>query len=259
MVRIAVVWFAGQNCEEETKRALEAVGLHATIVRWNDPATLSTYDGYVIPGGWSYEDRVRAGVIAAKDPVMDILKQETKKGKPLFGICNGAQIVVESGLIPGTDGTVKLALAPNRNPKIAGYYCTWVRIISEQQQSAASCAIKEHTVLPLPVAHGEGRFVSNDPDLFSSLAKHNQIVFRYCDETGNALDEFPINPNGSTENVAGLCNREGNIVAFMPHPERSTWWKQLPEHEGKSFKETEQLAPASAIFASLKQWITKKK
>lgn len=256
MAHIAVVWFPGQNCEEETQRALEAVGLSATIVRWNDSTKLSAYDGYVIPGGWSYEDRIRAGVIAAKDPVMELLKAETKKGKPLFGICNGAQIVVESGLIPGIHGTVKLALAPNRNPKITGYYCSWVRIKAEQHTSAASCAIPKNAILPLPVAHGEGRFVSNDPDLFSYLEKHNQIVFRYCDETGNAIDEFPINPNGATENIAGLCNREGNIVAFMPHPERGAWWKQLPTHEGKSFKETEQLAPASSVFASLKQWIT---
>src|SRR3989338_3801427 len=111
---IAVILFPGTNCEEETARACKSVGLNAEIVRWNS-ANIESYDGYIIPGGFSYEDRVRAGVISAKDPILKIIKKEAKKGKPVLGICNGCQILIESGLIPGLKDKVEMALAPNIN------------------------------------------------------------------------------------------------------------------------------------------------
>ena len=126
MSKIAVIMFPGSNCENETARAITSAGMNAKVIRWNETTGLSNYDGYVIPGGWSYEDRIRAGVISAKDPIMDIIKKEASNGKVVLGICNGCQILVESGIIPGLEDNVQMALAPNINPFIQGYYCTWI-------------------------------------------------------------------------------------------------------------------------------------
>ena len=232
-MKIAVILFPGTNCELETKQALEACGMSADIFRWNlNPEKLEDYDGYVLPGGWSYEDRIRAGVIASKDSIMKKIKEEAKKGKAVLGICNGAQILVESGLIPGLKDEVEIALAPNNK----GYLCTWVHI-KNNGKNAFNAELKENEVIPLPIAHGEGRFVTQNKNLIDELIKKKQIVFSYCDEKGIIKEEYPINPNGATYNLAGICNEEGNILAMMPHPERATWNRQLPGFEGKSFEE----------------------
>ena len=126
--KIAVMYFPGNNCEEETRDRCIDVGMDARIVRWNTKENLSDFDGYIIPGGFSYEDRIRSGVIAAKEKIMEKVREEAKSGKPLLGICNGAQILVETGLIPGLKDEVQMALAPNINPFVSGYYDAWVYI-----------------------------------------------------------------------------------------------------------------------------------
>src|SRR3989338_6350243 len=155
--KIAVMLFPGINCENETARAIESVGMKADIVRWNDTKNLGSYDGYVLPGGWSYEDRIRAGVIAAKDPVMNIIREEAEKGKIVLGICNGCQIIVESGIIPGLQDKVQMALAPNKNPFVSGFYCTWVRIKNySKKKNAFNLKLKDEEIIRVPIAHGEG-------------------------------------------------------------------------------------------------------
>ncbi len=226
---IAIIQFPGSNTERETLMACNRVGLNPVEFLWNGPAEkLSVFDGYVIVGGFAYEDRSRAGVIAALDPIMKQIKIEADKGKPVLGICNGAQILVESGLVPGLENhRVGIALTDNKRVKNnhcigVGYYNTWANL----QLTAPSdrCAFTRHLItgdwINVPLAHGEGRFIVPD-ELLEKMISNNQTVFRYCDDNGNILDEFPTNPNGSMHNLAAVCNAQGNVMAIMPHPERT--------------------------------------
>jgi phosphoribosylformylglycinamidine synthase subunit PurQ / glutaminase len=252
MTKIAVIMFPGTNCEEESKRACEDIGMEADIIRWNSSKDLSEYDGYILPGGWSYEDRIRAGVIASKEKIMLKIKEEAAKGKVVLGICNGAQVLVETGMIP--DVKVEMALAPNINPKIKGYFCKWVNVrVNNTLKTAFNDDVDE--VTPLTIAHGEGRFVARDSNLIDSLEKNGQILYKYCGDDGSIVDEFPINPNGTTNNIAAICNKEGNVMAMMPHPERSFWKKQLV---GPDIEYDGELGPGAKLFKSIKKWIEDK-
>ncbi len=228
--KVAVIMFPGNNCEEETRRACAAAGMDAEILRWNTREPLSSYDGFVLPGGWSYEDRIRAGVIAAKDSVMNSIREEAGKRKPVLGICNGAQVLVETGMVPGITGEVQMALASNINPSVKGFYCTWVRVKScaDRSRTAFTGETDKGVILPIPIAHGEGRFTSAETGLVGKLESSGQVVFRYCDAAGRTSAEFPVNPNGSMENIAAVSNPEGNVMAIMPHPERALFSWQVP-------------------------------
>src|SRR3989338_1961935 len=149
--KIAVMYFPGNNCEEDTKDMCIDVGMDARIVRWNSKDDLSQLNGFIIPGGFSYEDRIRSGVIAAKEKIMDRVREEVKSGKPLLGICNGAQILVETGLIPGLKNKVEMALAPNINPFISGYYDAWVYIKAiNSKNNAFNQFYKNNEILKVP-------------------------------------------------------------------------------------------------------------
>ncbi|MEK7212989.1 MAG: phosphoribosylformylglycinamidine synthase I [Patescibacteria group bacterium] len=228
-MRIAIIQFPGSNCESESLYAVREAGMEVVEFLWNRSYDdLKNFDGYFIVGGFSYEDRSRSGVIASLDPIMQRLRVETEQGKPLLGICNGAQILVETGLVPGLkDNQVGMALAVNKrikNGKIlgTGFYNTWANV----QLSAPSqtCAFTRHLrpgeFIRIPVAHGEGRFVITEK-LLEEMKVKNLTVFRYCDEHGNISEEFPTNPNGAVYNLAAVCNNAGNIMAMMPHPERT--------------------------------------
>jgi phosphoribosylformylglycinamidine synthase subunit PurQ / glutaminase len=218
--RVAVVQFPGVNCEAETVRALERAGLAAEVFRWTRPAAeLSRYDAYVLPGGFSYQDRVRAGVLAAKDPLLAVLAERAGEGAPVLGICNGAQVLVEAGLVPA-GATVDLALARNRMPARAGYYTRWVTCRVEASPCVFTRRLEPGTPLPLPVAHGEGRFVSGRRGAMAKLAAAGQVPLRYARRDGMPAGEFPDNPNGAEQAAAGVCNARGNVLAMMPHPER---------------------------------------
>ncbi len=260
---IAVVYFPGNNCEEESLKAALATGMDGKIVRWNERKGIEKYDGFIIPGGWGYEDRIRAGVIMAKDPIFDSIKKESEKGKPVLGICNGAQALVECGMIPGLKNKVEMALAPNKNPFISGYYCTWVYVKSSQEKSRCVFAnfTEKNDVIPVPIAHGEGRFVTKDKDLVEKLIKNKQIIFQYSTKDGKIDNKFPTNPNGAMYNIAAICNKKGNVMAMMPHPERASFIRQLPDSSNLKNKFTgniiamEDPAPAMHIFKSMKKYI----
>ena len=263
---IAVIYFPGNNCEEESLKAVLAVGMDGKIVRWNQRRDVDKYDGFVIPGGWGYEDRIRAGVIMAKDPVFDIIRKEAENGKPVLGICNGAQALVECGMIPGTKNKVEMALAPNKNPFVSGYYCTWIYIksIQDKNRCVFTKFIERDEVIPMPIAHGEGRFTTKDIELINKLIKNKQIIFRYSTKDGKVEDNFPTNPNGAMYNIAALCNKKGNVMAVMPHPERASFIRQLPdttELKNKfigNIKAMEDPAPAMNVFVSMKRYIEEK-
>ena len=226
---IAIIQFPGSNTERETLMACKRVGLNPVEFLWNEPIEkLLKFNGFVIVGGFAYEDRSRAGVIAALDPIMKQIKIEAEKGKPVLGICNGAQILAESGLIPGLDN-YRLGIALTDNKRVrgghvvgVGYYNTWANI--QMSVPPYRCAFTRHQktgeFLSIPLAHGEGRFVVLGA-LLKKIIANDQAVYRYCDDGGNVVDEFPVNPNGSVYNLAAVCNPAGNVMAMMPHPERS--------------------------------------
>ncbi|SIQ75567.1 phosphoribosylformylglycinamidine synthase subunit I [Alkalispirochaeta americana] len=226
---IGIIQFPGTNCERESRLALERVGLEGVFFRWNqDLAQLRDFDGYLLAGGFSYEDRSRSGIIAALDPLMEVIRQESDRGKPVLGICNGAQILVEAGLVPGggSPGDPPLvALTTNRRVARGrvvgtGFYNAWVTLRAETEETAFTGRIPRGTALNVPAAHAEGRFVMS-PQVYQELNERGMIAFRYTDEEGQALEEFPVNPNGSVGNIAAITNVRGNVMAIMPHPERT--------------------------------------
>jgi phosphoribosylformylglycinamidine synthase I len=230
--RVAVVRLPGMNCEDETVRALAHAGLGAALVGWDaPPGDLVGYDAYVLPGGFSYQDRVRAGAIAAKDPRIEVLAAAADAGRPVLGICNGAQILVEAGLVPGGapgDDAVRVALAVNRLPRRDGYYADWV-VLEARGGTLWTEAYAPGERIPLPMAHGEGRFTARDPGFLDVLSTRGQVPFAYAglDREGPAAG-WPDNPSGAEANAAGVCNARGNVLALMPHPERAERMFHVP-------------------------------
>lgn len=228
-MRIGIIQFPGSNCERETMLAVKRAGMEPVEFLWNEAREkLQTMAGYVIVGGFSYEDRSRAGIIAALDPVMQEIAVQSEQGKPVLGICNGAQILVETGLVPGLENN-KTAMVLTENKRVAngkilgtGYYNAWVnmRLTDQYQRNAFTRHLTPKDILHVPVAHGEGRFVMTDM-LLSEIEHQGLNVFQYCDAEGNIIDSFPINPNGSLRNIAAISNKAGNVMAMMPHPERT--------------------------------------
>tara|TARA_B100000131_G_scaffold323017_1_gene379271 strand:+ start:934 stop:2199 length:1266 start_codon:yes stop_codon:yes gene_type:complete len=229
VTKIGIIQFPGSNTERETMMACRRASLEPVPFLWNDnPSKLSEMSGFIIIGGFSYEDRSRAGIIAALDPIMDQIKIQSREGKPVLGICNGAQILAEKGMIPGLkNDQIGIALTNNKRIKNGevvgvGYYNTWSNLM--MSVSSKRCAFTRHLktgdIIRIPLAHGEGRFIMAEP-LLNEMVKNEQGVYRYCDGSGEITDQFPVNPNGSIHNLAAVCNPQGNVMAMMPHPERT--------------------------------------
>jgi len=186
---------------------------------WHEDPLPENLDAIVLPGGFSYGDRLRSGVIAAHSPVISDVKKMAEKGTPVLGVCNGFQILVESGLLPG-------ALLKNTS---LSFMCEWTSLIVENNRTPFTNKLRHRQKIPIPIANGEGRYYADDKTL-NELKRNNQIVFRY---------EKAV--NGSSDQIAGVCNREGNVVGMMPHPERAAEAAINPvDHE-----------PSSGIFESL--------
>jgi phosphoribosylformylglycinamidine synthase len=248
---VAVLRFPGSNCERESLLAVERAGLAGRIVRWNEaPETLLRFDAYVLPGGFSYQDRIRAGAVAARLPLCEVVARRAREGAPVFGICNGAQILVEAGLVPGSGetGAVRLALAPNRIARRDGYYTRWVFLAPGE--AAGRCLFTRglDEPVPMPMAHGEGRFVTSEARLGERLGE--EVALRYAQPDGAAARGFPWNPNGSEADAAGLVGGEGNVLALMPHPERAQWLAQVPEGLAGSWGERRRRAAGAADLAA---------
>ncbi len=205
--RVAVLVFPGTNSEEETVDACAAAGLDARVVLWSElPGNLRDFAGYVLPGGFAFEDRVRAGAIAAKSPSVAVVAEEAARGKLVLGLCNGAQVLAEAGLL----GPIAIA----RNLPSGHFQCRIldVELAAAPQRCALTVALPRGIRMKMAMAHGEGRF-TGEPALFEGLERDQRITFRYV---GGA-------PNSAMHGAAGICNDAGNVLAVMPHPERVAW------------------------------------
>lgn len=265
--RVAVVQIPGTNCEAESVRALERMGLSAQVHPWSLPADrLRDYQAFVLPGGFAYQDRVRAGALAAKEASLEVLAEEAARGKPVLGICNGAQVLVEAGLVP-SEGPVELALARNRMKHRVGYYARWIHLRVEESPCVFTRSLEPGTVLAMPVAHGEGRFASRSPERLAALLRGGQVPLRYASADGGLADDFPDNPNGSPHAIAAVCNRRGNVLALMPHPERAqdlgglgrevggAWGERYDAWAGSGSPDADARGPGLALFEGLRQYL----
>jgi phosphoribosylformylglycinamidine synthase subunit PurQ / glutaminase len=209
MSKVAVVQYPGSNCDHDALEVLQKVEKTKTDLVWHKDLKRDDYDAYVLPGGFSYGDYLRAGAIAASSPSLEIVREAVDQGKPILGICNGFQILVEAGLLPG---------AVLRNSGLR-FVCTWTRLRVETTRTPFTSLAKKGETLRVPIAHGEGRYYL-DKDSIQKLEDNDQIVVRYVNEQNEASEDS--NPNGSVDNIAGVCNENGNVMGLMPHPERAS-------------------------------------
>lgn len=235
-MRFAIVRFPGSNCDADCERAVvEGIG-HEAIYVWHKEEGLGTVDAVLLPGGFSYGDHLRAGAIARFSPIMPAVIDFARAGGPVVGICNGFQVLCEAHLLPG-------ALIRNRGLRFRHVEVT-VRVERTDTVLTTACAPGQR--LRLPIAHGEGQFVADDRTL-AALETDDRVVFRYVDARGETTDA--ANPNGSQNNIAGICNEAGNVVGLMPHPERAIS-PLLGSEDGLALFRSLELAVAGAVTGS---------
>jgi len=211
-MKVGIIRFPGSNCDRDVFHVLELVGAEPDYVWWNT-RDLSDYEAIVIPGGFSYGDYLRAGAIAAITPIIDGIKDCVSEGKPVLGICNGAQILAEVGLVPGV-------FTENENAK---FICEWTDLKVESVKTPFTRLYKKNEIIKMPIAHAEGRYYTEN---IQELRDNDQIVLSFESE----------NPNGSLEAITGVCDEEGLVCAVMPHPERASE-SILGSDDGRKFFE----------------------
>jgi len=207
-MKFAVIVFPGSNCDHDAFHAAKDVLRQDAEFVWHKETDLRGADAVILPGGFSHGDYLRTGAIARFSPVMNAVKSFAAAGGPVLGICNGFQILLEAGMLPG-------AMLRNRDLK---FHCEHVHVRVEQTDTPFTLACRPKQVLRMPIAHGEGNYFTT-PDELRRLEQNRQIVFRYVNAQGVVTDE--ANPNGALESIAGICNEQRNVVGLMPHPERA--------------------------------------
>jgi len=228
-MNFAVIQFPGSNCDQDCVHVVRTVCGHSARLVWHKHSSLGDSDAVLVPGGFSYGDYLRTGAVARFSPVMQAVQQFAANGGPVLGICNGFQILCEAGLLPG-------ALVRNRSLQ---FRCEHVFLKTATHQSPFTHQIPEGKLLRIPIAHGEGCYYADSTTL-NSLQQKNQILWQYCDANGALTEES--NPNGSLNNIAGICNEGRNVAGLMPHPERASE-AILGSEDGRW------------IFASLVSWL----
>ena len=207
-MKFGVIVFPGSNCDRDVAMVVRDLLQQPTRMVWHEDSDLSDLDGVIVPGGFSYGDYLRCGAIARFSPAMQSTLQHANQGKLVLGICNGFQVLTEMGLLPG-------ALVRNRD---LHFVCDRVPLRVERTNLPWTQAYQSAQVITLPIAHGEGCYYAN-ADTLAELEEHQQVLFRYCAADGTV--DQASNPNGSLNNIAGICNRRGNVLGMMPHPERA--------------------------------------
>lgn len=208
-MRFAVIQFGGSNCDRDAHYVLSDICGVETDLLWYKEGLQRPYDAVIIPGGFSYGDYLRAGAIAARTPVMKDIMVHVKEGRLVLGICNGAQILAESGLVPGV-------FTINAYPK---FICRSVHLRVDQTASPFTSLYQEGEVIRIPIAHKEGRYVAPEP-VIRDLEDSGRVAFRFCSPDGSLTPES--NPNGAMHHITGILNPAGNVLAMMPHPERAS-------------------------------------
>jgi len=207
-MNFAVLQFPASNCDQDAVHVLKNVLGHSANLVWHKEQSLGDVDAVIVPGGFSYGDYLRTGAVARFSPIMQDVQRFAANGGHVLGICNGFQILCEAGLLPG-------ALIRNRD---LHFVCEHIYVRVETSGSPFTNELKPGSVLRIPIAHAEGNYVCDDATL-AELQREDRIMFRYCEPDGAVTDG--ANPNGSRDNIAGICNRERNVLGLMPHPERA--------------------------------------
>lgn len=223
-MKFGVITFPGSNCDHDLLYCLEKISGRKPVNLWHKDTDLQGCDMVFVPGGFSYGDYLRSGAIARFSPIMNEVMQFAGRGGYVMGICNGFQILTESGLLPG-------ALLHNDSQK---FICDNVYLRCETSDSLITSGINKNEVLKIPIAHGEGRFYC-DNETLKQINDNDQVIFRYCDEHGKVTAS--ANPNGALDNIAGICNKNRNVFGMMPHPERA-WSEILHNTDGKKIFES---------------------
>ena len=218
-MKFGVVVFPGSNCDEDMVYVLQTILKQETVKLWHKNTDLEGCTHLILPGGFSYGDYLRSGAIARFSPIMNSVMKHAENGGFVFGVCNGFQILCEAGLLPG-------ALLHNNSRK---FICRNVYIKAENTDTAVTNAVPKNKALKIPIAHGEGKYFADEATI-RKLNSNGQILFRYCDENGDVNEE--ANPNGATDNIAGICNEKKNVFGMMPHPERAAD-SELNNEDGK--------------------------
>jgi len=231
-MKFGVIVFPGSNCDYDCYWVVKHILRKKVDLIWHKERNLSGYDCLILPGGFSYGDYLRTGAIARFSPVMNAVEAYARNGGLIIGICNGFQVLLEAGLLPG-------AMVSNKSLQ---FICKFIYIRVENDATPYTNLFHKGQILKIPIAHNEGNYYADEKTI-QALNKNNQIVFRYCDEKGTVSKAS--NPNGAKESIAAICNKEGNILGIMPHPERASE-QLLGSKDGRG------------IFESIIKWIESK-
>ena len=210
-MKFGVVVFPGSNCDHDAFHVLSSVLGQPTEWVWHQSTQVNHLDAIVLPGGFSYGDYLRTGALASHSPVLGAVKKFAERGGLVLGICNGFQILLEAGLLPG-------AMLRNRRLK---FLCRFVHLRVEITDTPFTTACQPGQVLKMPIAHMDGNYFAGEA-MLRELERNHQIIFRYATPAGEIVDDAEANPNGALANIAGICNRERNVLGLMPHPDRSS-------------------------------------
>jgi phosphoribosylformylglycinamidine synthase len=257
--KVLILRTAGTNCDYETQSAFELCGVDVDRIHISalieKKGKIFEYDILVLPGGFSYGDDIASGKILSneiKNKLGDEVKKFALSGNPVIGICNGFQVLVKIGLLPYPELFTQIStLSYNDNNK---FECRWVYLKTKNKvNNESNCIWTKNLpdIISLPVAHGEGKFIPKNKSVLNSLNKNSQIVFRYSSRNGG-IPKYPLDPNGSVENIAGVCNKKGNVFGLMPHPERYVFNLQHPSRK----KDDDKCAWGRVIFQNAVDFVS---